>query len=435
MKIGIRKETQYPSERRAPLTPEQIKKINLENIKIVVEPAEQRIFSSDDYINAGAEISPDLSNCDIIFGVKEVPIKDLLPNKTYIFFSHTIKGQSYNMPLLKAILEKNITLIDYELIKNEKGQRLVFFGNYAGYAGMINSLWLLGKRFELEGIGNPLSKIKQALNYENLESAEQAIKSVGKEISENGLPKEITPLITGFAGYGNVSKGAQNVYELLPSKTLTPDELEEFVLKGQFSNKVVYKVVFKEVDMYKHISNNEFNFEHFIKNPNEYESIFSKYIPNLTLLVNGIYWENKFPKHVTKKYLKELYKSDKKRKLKVIGDISCDIEGSIEITVKNTDSKNPSFVYEPLTDEVKNGIEGEGPVVLAVDKLPAELPRESSQYFGNSLFPFVKTLASADYSKKIEELEIPSEIKNAIIAHNGKLTPNFTYLNKYLQQN
>ncbi len=279
MKIGIRKETQYPSERRAPLTPEQIKILNSENFKIVVEPAEQRIFSSEDYINAGAEINSDLSNCDIIFGVKEVPIKDLLPNKTYIFFSHTIKGQSYNMPLLKSILENKITLVDYELIKNEKGQRLIFFGNYAGYAGMINSLWLLGNRLEHEGIKNPLSKIKQALNYENLESAEQAIKSVGKEISENGLPKEITPMITGFAGYGNVSKGAQNVYDLLPTETLAPNELEEFISQGHFSNKVVYKVVFKEADMYKHISNNEFNFDHFVKNPNEYESIFSKYIP------------------------------------------------------------------------------------------------------------------------------------------------------------
>ena len=432
MKIGIRKETQYPSERRAPLTPEQIKILNSENFKIVVEPAEQRIFSSEDYINAGAEINSDLSNCDIIFGVKEVPIKDLLPNKTYIFFSHTIKGQSYNMPLLKSILENKITLVDYELIKNEKGQRLIFFGNYAGYAGMINSLWLLGNRLEHEGIKNPLSKIQQALNYENLESAEQAIKSVGKEISENGLPKEITPMITGFAGYGNVSKGAQNVYDLLPTETLAPNELEEFISHGHFSNKVVYKVVFKEADMYKHISNNEFNFDHFVKNPNEYESIFSKYIPNLSLLINGIYWENKFPKHVTKKYLKEFYSSDKKRKLKVIGDISCDIEGSIEITVKNTDSNNPSFVYEPLTDEVKNGIEGEGPVVLAVDKLPAELPRESSQFFGNSLLPFIKILAKADYSKNFDEIEIPSEIKNAIIAHKGKLTPNYTYLNKYL---
>ncbi|MFZ1289997.1 MAG: bifunctional lysine ketoglutarate reductase /saccharopine dehydrogenase family protein [Melioribacteraceae bacterium] len=432
MKIGIRKETQYPSERRAPLTPVQVKLLTQENCEIFVEPAEQRIFTSEDYINSGAIISSDLSNCDIIFGVKEVPIKDLIPNKTFIFFSHTIKGQNYNMPLLKAVFEKNITLIDYELIKNEKGQRLIFFGNYAGYAGMINSLWLLGNRLLHEGIKSPLSKIKQALNYDNLASAEETIKSVGKEISENGLPKEITPLITGFSGYGNVSKGAQNIYDLLPVLKIKPSELEEFIKKGEFSNKVVYKVEFRENDMYKHVSNNEFNFDHFVKNPNEYESIFSKYIPNLSLLINGIYWENRFPKHVTKKFMKELYKIDKKHKLKVIGDISCDVEGSIEITVKNTDSNNPSFVYEPLTDEVKNGIEGDGPVVLAVDKLPAELPRESSQFFGNSLLPFIKLLASADYTKNFEEMEIPNEIKKAIIAHKGKLTPQFEYLKKYL---
>ncbi|MBK7105348.1 MAG: hypothetical protein IPH62_08695 [Ignavibacteriae bacterium] len=432
MKIGIRKETQYPLERRAPLTPEQVKQLTQENCEIFVEPAEQRIFTSEDYLNSGAKISSDLSNCDIIFGVKEVPIKDLIPSKPFIFFSHTIKGQKYNMPLLKAILEKNITLMDYELVKNDKGFRQIYFGNYAGYAGMINSLWLLGNRLVHEGIKNPLSKIKQALNYDDLKSAEEAIKSVGKEISENGLPQEITPLITGFSGYGNVSKGAQNVYDLLPVVILKPNELENFIKKGEFSNKVVYKVEFRETDMYKHISNNEFIFDHFVKNPSEYESIFSKYIPNLSLLINGIYWENKFPKHVTKKYMKELYKSDKKHKLKVIGDISCDVEGSIEITVKNTESNNPSFVYEPLTDEVKNGIVGDGPVVLAVDKLPAELPRESSQFFGNSLLPFVKILASADYSKDFDELEISDEIKKAIIAHKGKLTPPFEYLRKYL---
>jgi alpha-aminoadipic semialdehyde synthase len=432
MKIGIRKETQYPSERRAPLTPEHVKQLVSNNIEIVVEAAEQRVFTSEEYQKSGAQISAKLEECDIIFGVKEVPIADLIPNKPYVFFSHTIKGQSYNMPLLKAILDKNITLLDYELVKNNKGNRLIFFGNFAGFAGMINSLWLLGKRLDSENIQCWFSKIKQAKEYNTLSEAEEEIKIVSEEITKNGLPNEIVPLITGFSGYGNVSKGAQSIYNLLPTVEIKPNELDSFVKKGEFSNKVVYKVEFKEVDMYKHPSITEFSFDHFVKHPNEYESIFSQYLKNLTVLVNGIYWEDKFPKHVTKKFMKELYLTEEKQKLKVIADITCDIEGSVELTVKNTSSNDPAFVYEPTTGEIKMGVEGNGPVILAVDKLPAELPRESSQFFGTSLLPFVKKLTQTDFSLDFENLNIPEEFKKAIIAHKGNLTPSFTYLKKFL---
>ena len=432
MKIGIRKETQYPSEKRAALTPAHVREIVSQNIEVVVEPADQRVFTSEEYINSGARISENLEDCNIIFGVKEVPIKDLIPNKPFVFFSHTIKGQNYNMPLLQAILDKNITLMDYELVKNEDGFRIIFFGKFAGYAGIIDSLWLLGKRFEHENIRTPFGKILQATGYNMLCDAEEAIKIVGAEIAENGLPDEIVPLITGFTGYGNVSKGAQDIYDLLPSVEIKPNELENFIKKGEFSNKVVYKVEFREEDMYVHNSGMEFNFDHFVENPEEYESLMYKYLPNLSLLVNGIYWEERFPKHVTKEYMKDFYKNNPKQKLKVIGDITCDIEGSVELTVKSTKSSNPAFVYEPLTDNVKDGIAGDGPVILAVDKLPAELPREASKTFGDALLPFVKTLSETDYSVDFEDLNMPVEFKDAVIAHQGKLTPNFEYLSEYL---
>ena len=432
MKIGIRKETQYPSEKRAALTPAHVKEIVNQNIEVVVEPADQRVFTSEEYINSGAIISENLEDCNIIFGVKEVPIKDLIPNKAFVFFSHTIKGQNYNMPLLQAILDKNITLMDYELVKNEDGFRIIFFGKFAGYAGIIDSLWLLGKRFEHESINTPLSKIHQATEYNMLTDAEEAIKVVGAEIAENGLPDEVVPLITGFTGYGNVSKGAQDLYDLLPTMEIKPNDLEDFIKKGEFSNKVLYKVEFREEDMYLHKSGMEFNFDHFVENPEEYESLMYKYLPNLTLMVNGIYWEERFPKHVTKEYMKDFYAKNPKQKLKVIGDITCDIEGSVELTVKSTKSANPAFVYEPLTENVKDGIEGDGPVILAVDKLPAELPREASKTFGDALLPFVKALSETDYSVDFEELNMPIEFKDAVIAHKGKLTPNFEYLSEYL---
>jgi alpha-aminoadipic semialdehyde synthase len=434
MKIGIRKETKYPSEKRAAITPTHTKKIVEQGIEVIVEPAEQRIFKLEEYIEAGATVSEDLTQCDFIFGVKEVPIEHLIPNKPFCFFSHTIKGQSYNMPLLQAILDKNITLMDYELVKNDEGFRLIFFGKFAGYAGIIDSLWLLGRRLANEGISTPFEKIKQATEYGMLTEAEDELKKVGKEILDNGLPEEVVPLITGFAGYGNVSQGAQSLYDLLPSQEIKPSELEDFINKGNFSNKVVYKVVFKEEDMYTHPTNKEFSFQYFVDHPNEYLSKMYKYIPHLSMLINGIYWEERFPKHVTKKLMKELYKSSHEQKLKVIGDITCDIEGSIELTVKSTKSSNPAFVYEPLTGIVKDGIEGNGPVILAVDKLPAELPRQASESFGNALLPFVKDLVNVDYSKDFADLNLPKEFKRATITHKGKLTPDFEYLNKYLSE-
>jgi len=432
LKIGIRKETQYPSEKRASITPMHAKKLVENGNEVFVEEAEQRVFKSEEYIKAGATIVNNLSHCDFIFGVKEVPIVDLIPNKPHLFFSHTIKGQDYNMPLLKSILNKNITLMDYELVKNEKDLRVIFFGQFAGYAGIIDSLWLLGKRLESEGFQTPFSSVKQATEYDLLSEAEQEIKNVGREIEKQGLPKEITPLITGFAGYGNVSKGAQSLYDILPHQEIKAEKLEEFIKTGEFSNKVVYKVVFKEEDMYEHPTKKEFDFDYFVNHPSEYLSKMNKYIPNLSLLINGIYWEERFPKHITIKNMKEWYLQGSKQKLKVIGDITCDINGSVEMTVKSTKSSNPAFVYEPLTDKVIDGVKGNGPVILAVDKLPAELPRQASESFGDALYPFVQDLVKIDYSKEFEELDLPKEFAKAVITHKGKLTPNFEYLKKYL---
>jgi len=172
--IGIRKETKDPTERRAPLSPEHVKHLQQQGIQVVVEPSENRIFTEEEYRQAGATISDDLSQCNIIFGVKEVPIRDLIANKTFCFFSHTIKGQPFNMPMLQAILDLNITLLDYELVKDEHGKRIIYFSNFAGYAGMIDTLWALGRRLEWEGIHTPFSAIRQAYQYESLDAAKRA---------------------------------------------------------------------------------------------------------------------------------------------------------------------------------------------------------------------------------------------------------------------
>ncbi len=432
--IGIRKESKYPTEKRAPLTPSQVKKlIENSNLNVLVESSSQRVFTDEEYEKAGATVTNDLSACNIIFGVKEVPVEDLIPRKAFCFFSHTIKGQPYNMPMLKEILNRKITLLDYELVKNKDGKRIIFFGNYAGYAGMINSLWLLGRKYLSEGIETPFAKIKQAKEYKNLVEAKEEIIKAGLEIKEKGLPDEIVPLITGFTGYGNVSKGAQSIYDLLPVETIKAGDLPEFVKSGTHSKNKVYKVEFSKFDIYKHKNGKTgWDSKYVSGHPEEFESVFHEFIPYLTMLVNGIFWAPEFDKLVTKNFMKKFYTENKNPKLKVIGDITCDVEGSIELTAKITTSDNPAFVYEPLTGKIIDGWEGNGPVILAVDKLPAELPAESSGFFGNALMPFVEKLASADYTKPYENLALPEEFCNAVIAHQGELTEQFKYLLKYL---
>jgi len=430
--IGIRRETKDDTEQRAPLTPEHVKRlINDLAIKVLVQPAEQRVFKNEEYRNAGALIKEDISEADFIFGVKEVPIPDLIENKTFIFFSHTIKGQNYNMPLLKEILRKNITLIDYEVVKDSNGKRLIFFGQYAGIVGMIDSLWLFGKRLQYEKIDSPFLNIKQAINYSSLKQAEESIAKVGKFIKQNGLPDEITPMIVGFTGRGNVSHGAQKILDLLPVKKITPDEVK--TLSGSnYSNKVIYAVEFYLPDIYYRTDNLPFEREHFRNNPHKYKSKFFEYLEYLSILVNGIYWQPEYDRLITKEYFAQAYSNNKLKKLKVIGDVTCDIEGSVELTVKATKYVNPSYVYEPLTGNVIDGWEGDGPVILAVDKLPTELPRDASNSFGNSLINFIPQLLKIDFSQNFENLNLPPEFTQAVIAHNGSLTPQFNYLKKFL---
>jgi len=430
--IGIRRETKDKTQRRAPLSPEHVRElIRRHDIGVFIEPWPQRVFSDKEYKNAGATLTTDLSKSNIIFGVKEVDPTLMEDGKPYCFFSHTIKGQSNNMQMLRHIIEHENTLLDYELVKGEDGKRLIFFGDFAGYAGMIDSFWALGRRLTWEGIDNPFSRIRYAARYERLREAQEDLRDTGERIWRNGLPKHIVPFICAFTGYGRVSTAAQELFDLLPTVEIASDRLQKFIRSGRFSDRVLYKVQFQKSDMFQHKrSGRRFDVDHFQKHPETYTNRFERYVPHLTMIINGIYWEPRFPRLLTKKFMKALYKSEQRPRLKVIGDITCDIDGSIELTVKETDSTNPVYVYEPLSGKVRDGWEGKGPVVLAVDKLPAELPREASESFGNALIQFVPDLAAANFSKPFHELMIPEEFKRAAVVHRGKLRPQFSYLKK-----
>ena len=436
--IGIRKEDKNRWERRVPLIPEHVRELVEEHgLRICLQPSEIRAFSDEEYVQAGAEIREDLSPCPVILGIKEMPPEFFEPGKTYVFFSHTIKGQPHNMPMLKRILEQGCTLIDYERIVDEQGRRLIGFGRHAGLAGMIDTLWALGKRLEWEGIKSPFSEVRQTLHYKSLEEAKGAMAHVGERIEEEGLPEAIAPMIVGLAGYGHVSGGAQEILDLLPVREIGPEELPA-VAEGPGDGNIVYKVVFKEEHMVEPRSpDREFGLQDYYDHPERYRAKFEDYLPYLTVLMNCIYWEGRYPRFVTKEYLKQLYssagmESAKRPRLRVIGDISCDIEGAVECTLRATDPGNPVFVYDPFRDEAIEGVAGPGPVVLAVDNLPCELPRESSGEFSRVLKGFVPPIARADYSAPFERCDLPPEIRRAVIAYRGELTPDYRYLEEFL---
>ncbi len=420
--LGIRKEVKNKWERRVTLTPAAVKELKEKyDIHTLFQLSERRIFDDEEYLKVGAEAREILDEASIILAVKEIPIKHILANKIYLFFSHTIKGQPYNMPLLQTLLDKKCTLIDYEPIKDENDRRLVFFGRHAGYAGMVNGLFTLGRRLKAKGIRNMFEKIKQAKDYQNLEAAKVEIKRVGENIE---LPDEINPLVIGITGYGNVSIGAQKILDLLPVEQISPNEL---IAKELEKNKI-YKVIFREEDIVQKIDGGKFDLEEYYNEPEKYESKFEQYLPKINLLVNAIYWEEKYPRLFTKEFVA----NNSLQNLFAIADLSCDINGSIEMTEKATLSDNPVFVYDPKANRIQDGFEGEGIALMTVDNLPAEIPVESSEWFSKSLMPLVPKLFEADYSKSFEELDLIPELKNACVVYKGELTPNFKYLEEFL---
>lgn len=427
-RVGIRREDKNIWERRTPIIPQHIKELKEKGIEFFIQPSKIRVFKDREYADAGAIIQDSLNQCPVIFAIKEIPLDFFKKNKTYVFFSHTVKGQKHNMPMLKKIMDLKSQLIDYEKIVDEKNRRLIFFGRYAGLAGMIDTLWALGQRLNEAGIENPFAEIKQTYTYSSLGEAKKSIKKISEDIKKKGLPESITPLIFGIAGYGNVSKGAQEIIDILPVKEITPDEVVSLQDKD-YSRNHVYKVVFKEEDIVEPVSG-EFELQDYYRHPEKYRSKFDKYLRDLTILVNAIYWDKPYPRLVTKKYLKENYG---KIHLMVIGDIGCDINGAIECNVKITEPDNPVFVYEPLTDKTTDGFKGKGVVVLAVDNLPCELPKESSEDFSSALKKFIPEIAKTDFSVNFDDCNLPPEIKNAVIVYHGKLTPCYSYLEKYLE--
>ncbi len=430
--IGVRRETKSPWERRSVVTPELARKLSeVPGLKVVVQPSARRVYHDKEYVRAGAVVSNDLSDANLIVGVKEVPPESLLPGAAYLFFAHVVKGQRHNLPMLARLAELGCTLIDYEMVRDDDGRRLIFFGRYAGLAGAIDTLWALGQRLRSEGIRSPFEAIAPAHTYASLDDARAAVRTAGRAIQSTGLPAVAAPLVIGIAGYGHVASGVRELFAELPTTEIEPGELAS--VRSRDVARSLVQVTFKE----EHIvepreAHRRFDIQDYYDHPERYRSVFARYLPRLTVLLNCNYWDQRYPRLVTRAELRELYCGAQPARLKVISDLACDIGGAVECTVKVTDPGSPVYTFDPASGIITGGVDGPGPVILAVDILPAELPREASEAFSYLLAPFLEALGEADFGRPFDELDLPSEMRRAVILHRGRFTPEFARLQAYL---
>ena len=440
-KLGIRKEEFSKWERRVVLTPRNCKQLIAKSkgkLVIKIEPSASRIFSDLAYQQAGCVIDSDFSDCQTILGVKQIPVKKLLPNKTYIFFSHTIKAQEQNMEMLDHILKNNIKLIDYEKISNENGERLVAFGKFAGNSGAIDILAGLGSFLLNKGIGSPFLNIPQSYNYLNIDHAKSHIRTVSSQIECYGLNPSISPFIIGVTGTGRCSEGAIEILKMLPHEFIQPNEMKDIITLAKKSpekyNKNVYIVIFKHEHMVESInkSNGTFNKKDYYANPNNYKGIFQEqYVQYLSVLINCIYWESKYPKLLTESFLiKKLKKEPNFLRLLAISDVTCDFMGSIDFLKKFTTIDRPYFVYEPETGKASDNYQeaSRGILYNSIENMPSQFPLDASNHFGNELTKFIPAIVNADSKKPIDKQGLPNEILRAVITFDGKLTKNFAYI-------
>jgi len=427
--VGIRREDKNRWERRAPLTPLQVSELVAERgMRFRVQPSEVRVFADTEYEAAGAEIAEDLAPCRVVLGIKEIPAEKLLPGKTYLYFSHTIKGQKANMPALARMLALGSTLLDYERVVDTQGRRLIFFGRHAGHAGMIDALWALGRRLRYEGVASPFEHVRRAHEYADFDRATDHISALGQQLRDTGLPDALRPVVVAFTGSGHVTHGASEVLERLPFLSVLPAELPELAKDPDRPRNVVYSVLLQRRDRYRRIGGGELDPGELSEHPERYESAVPDLLPYVTVLVNGVYWDPRQPRLVTLDDLRALWAAERQPKLRVLADITCDVGGSIEANVQATDPGDPVYVWEPATGRHVMGVEGVGPVVLAVENLPCELPREASERFGDSLHRFLPALVRCDWTAPLESLELPPELSSGLIAHAGRLAPRYAWL-------
>ena len=397
MKIGIIREGKMPADSRVPLTPQQCAKIAAEHqIELVIEPSPNRSYSDTEYQEAGLPLSVDLANCDLLLGVKEVPIDQLIPDKTYCFFSHTIKKQAYNRKLLQAILQKNVTLIDYEVLTDNLGRRLIAFGYFAGMVGAHNGIYTYGERTGLFH----LKRMKDCHDYAEAASYYQHI--------------EWPPFKVVLTGTGRVGSGSAKVLGDMGIRKVPPEDF----LKKDFE-----EAVFTQVDVPDYAVRKDghpFELKDFFNHPEQFQSAFAPYYQQADIMINGIFWDNQAPAFFSKEEM-----NSPGFRIRVIADVTCDIApiSSIPSTLRASTLANPVFGFNPATGQEEAPHQDKVVDMMTIDNLPSELPRDASKAFGEQ---FIQHILPEFLTKNSAVLE------RATIASQGHLGKYFEYLEDYV---
>lgn len=400
MIVGILKERKNPPEKRVVFSPKKLQELKRKfpSVSIKVESSDIRVFSDEAYENAGFEVVNDLSDCAILLGVKEVPVEALIPNKKYFFFSHTIKKQSYNRKLLQAILANHIELFDHETIVKENGARLIGFGRYAGIVGVYNG-------FRAIGLKNNSFHLHKASTLENQQSLIDELRKI-----------KFSPLKILLTGSGKVAFGAK---EMLDGMHIMQVSVDQFLTKN-FSETVFCMIDVLDYNKRKDLQ--VLDFYDFYNHPEAYESDFFRFAKVTDFFIAGHFFGDDSPILFTKENAKH-----PNCKIQFIADISCDINGPIASTIRASTIENPIYGYDPITEKEVDCTNENAIVVMAVDNLPCELPKDASEGFGEM---FLEHVIPAFFDGDKNGI-----LSRAKITENGKLTPRFSYLQDYVDGN
>lgn len=399
IKLAVIREGKIPPDKRVPLTPKQCLKVMelFPNVEVFVQTSQVRAFPDEAYSSLGLPVVEDISHCDIMIGVKEVNKQDLIPNKKYIFFSHTFKKQPYNRALLQEILDKKIQLIDYEVMTNVKGNRIIGFGRYAGIVGCYNGFLAFGKKHQLYD----LKPANQCYDRAELE----------EEIKKIKLPATTKIVATGF---GRVGNGAREIFKLIGLKEVSPTEF----LNNTFDEPVLTHL--KVGDYYAKADGSTFDRDAFFEDGTGHVSTFKRYLKVADMYVACHYWDSSSPFIFTRDDLK-----DPGIKTTVVSDISCDIDGPVACTIRPSTIASPLYGYNPQTEQEVGFMDEQAIGVQAVDNLPCELPKDASEDFGNELIKNVFPSLFGDDTDGIIERASETNLS-------GELMPDYLYLSDYL---
>jgi alanine dehydrogenase len=392
IQLGIIREGKNPPDKRVPFTPSQCAELqNTGRFRVVVQPSPVRAFTDEEYRHAGIELKEDLSTCDLLMGIKEVPVEQLIADKHYLFFAHVIKKQPYNRKLMQAMVRKEITLTDYECLRDATGERILGFGKYAGIVGAYNALRGWGIRYKS-------FELKPAHACFDLAELMTELEKV-----------QLPPIKIVLTGTGRVGQGAIEIMEALTMRRVEPDEF----LSAHFDEPVYTVINFDTY--YRNKEGKPFDKQEFFNHPARFESAFLPFAQQARMFISCHYWDSSSPRLFTVEEMQ-----DPAFSLELIADITCDIQGSIPSTIRASSIAEPFYGFDPRSAKETDAFRTDCVTVMAVDNLPCELPRDSSEFFGSELLKKVIPL--------FHEVDPEQVLTRGTILKQGKLTPGFDYL-------